>query len=95
MVDNGACGVISRVGAVDVLVIIVNETFKYTAAYRSSAEIITETWIVVQRHSALLKDVVEGRPAASRVVLGVRVEQLLFAHYAHVRSFLVEFVEFS
>lgn len=40
----------------------------------------------------LVQDVVEGRPAAAAVVLGLRAEQCLFADDAHVSTRLVELV---
>lgn len=46
----------------------------------------------MQRDLLLGKDVVEGGPAAARVVLGVGAEQVLATDYAHVHAFIVHLV---
>lgn len=51
--------------------------------------------VPVQRHLALLEHIVERRPAAAAVVLGVRREQVLAAHDALVNAFVVAFVVFA
>lgn len=51
--------------------------------------------VPVQRHLALLEHIVERRPAAAAVVLGIGREQVFAAHDALVDAFVVALVVFA
>lgn len=51
--------------------------------------------VPVQRDLALVQHIVERRPAAARIELGLRAEQVLVAHDALVHARLVELVVFA
>lgn len=57
--------------------------------------ITCEAAIFVQCDFALFKHIVECRPATTRIILGVRSEEILVAHDALIDALLVEFVVFA
>lgn len=63
-----------------------------TRTSRETAIRLTVSGVFGQFDASLIQNLVERRPAASAVVLGVRGEQFLLAHDAGVRPLLVELV---
>lgn len=59
---------------------------------RNCPALTSNTGVPVQRDLALVQHIVERRPAAARIVLCLRAEQVLVAHDALVHARLVELV---